>query len=349
MKNLFTPLRIKDFEVKNRIVMPPLAIKNEERGGFVNKTILDYYEKMSKLGMGLIITENAFVSIEARVMPNQMLLSNDKFIDGHRELVKKVHENGVKIALEINHAGANLFDIPELKSMLENKEESDFVFEDGEDTRKPLKSISETDLPKEKIREIIILFGEAARRGEEAGYDIIEIHSGHGFLINQFLSPMINKRRDEYGGDWKNRARILFEILEEVKGKTKQIALSVRFPLSDNPPQYRFFEDGLSLEDGLKIGKEISFIVDLIDVTGGYSGSRPKEINRFEGYFIQYSKLLKELVKIPVNVTGGIKDPLFANFIIKEGYADSVGIGRALLKDKDWIKKAKDIILSNFQ
>ncbi len=99
-----------------------------------------------------------------------------------KKLVEEVHKNGVKIAIEINHLGANLFEIPELKNMLMNKDESDFVFEDNEDIRKPLKSIIEEDLPKEKIREIVFLFGEAGRRAKEAGYDIIEIYAGHGFF-----------------------------------------------------------------------------------------------------------------------------------------------------------------------
>ncbi|MGB9842941.1 MAG: NADH:flavin oxidoreductase [Caldisericia bacterium] len=343
MNYLFEPIEIKGMKIKNRIIMPPLAIKNQEKGGFVNETILNYYEKMSKLGMGLIITENTFPSKESRVMPNQMLLSDDKYIEGHKELVKKVHSNDVKIALEINHAGANLFDIPELKNMLKNKDESDFVFEDEEDSRKPLKSINEYDLPKEKIREIIKSFGEAGRRSEIAGYDIIEIHAGHGFLINQFLSPMINKRKDEYGGDVLNRARILFEIIEEIKSNVKSILISVRFPLADNPPSYKFFDNGLTIEDGLKIGKEISFKVDMIDVTGGYAGSRPKEIEGYDGYFKEYSKRLKEMVNIPINLTGGIKTPFFANFLIENNYCDTVGIGRALLLDKNWIEKAKNI------
>ena len=340
---LFEPIRIGNLELKNRIVMPPLAIKNQEKGGFVNDVILNYYENMSKLGMGLIITENAFPSKESRVMPNQMLLSDDKYIDGHRELVKRVHNNGVKIAIEINHAGANLFDIPELKDMLKNKEESDFVFEDEEDTRKPLKSINEEDLTKEKIREIVVSFGEAGRRGKDSGYDMIEIHAGHGFLINQFLSPLTNKRKDEYGGTVLNRARILLEIIEEIKTKAKNILISVRLPIADNPPQYKFFENGLKVEDGLTIGKEVSFKVDMIDVTGGYSGSRPKEIWGYDGYFKDYSKKLKEMVNIPINLTGGIKTPEFANFLIQNGYCDSVGIGRALLSDKKWIEKAKNI------
>ncbi|MBC7195254.1 MAG: NADH:flavin oxidoreductase [Caldisericia bacterium] len=343
MKKLFEPINIGDLEIKNRIVMPPLAVKNPFKGGYVNDVVLNYYEEMSKLGMGLIITENAFPSKESRVMPNQLLLSDDTFIEGHKKLVEKIHKNSVKVALEINHAGANLFEIPELKNMLKNKDESDFVFEDEEDTRKPLKSINEGDLPKEKIREIVFSFGEAARRAKEAGYDIIEIHAGHGFLINQFLSPMINKRKDEYGGEPLNRARILFEIIEEIKLKAKNLLISVRLPLSDNPPQMKFFENGLTIEDGLLIGKEISYKVNIIDVTGGYSGSRPKEISQYDGYFKDYSKRLKEIVNIPINLTGGIKTPEFANYLIENGYCDTVGIGRALLLDKKWIEKAKSL------
>ncbi|MGQ9845223.1 MAG: NADH:flavin oxidoreductase [Caldisericia bacterium] len=343
MNKLFDEIEIKGLKLNNRIIMPPLAIKNQERGGFVNEVILKYYDEMSKLGMGLIITENVFPSIESRVMPNQMLLSDDKFIDGHKELVKKVHNNGVKIAVEINHAGSGLFDIPELKNMLKNKDESDFVFDDKEDSRKPLKSINENDLPKEKIREIVFSFKEAGRRAYQAGYDIIEIHAGHGFLLNQFLSPMINKRKDEYGGSALNRARIILEIIEEIKIVAKNSLISLRFPIADNPPMYKFFDNGLTIEEGLLIGKELSFKVDMIDVTGGYSGSRPMEINNYEGYFKDYSKRLKEIVNIPVNLTGGIKTPQFANYLIQNGYCDTVGIGRALLSDKNWIKKAKKI------
>lgn len=343
MNILFEEIIIKSLKLNNRIIMPPLAIKNQERSGFVNEVILNYYEEMSKLGMGLIITENVFPSEESRVMPNQMLLSDDKFIDGHKELVKRVHNNGVKIAIEINHAGSNLFEIPELKNMLKNKEESDFVFEDEFDTRKPLKSINEEDLPKEKIREIVISFGGAGRRSKEANYDMIEIHAGHGFLINQFLSPMINKRKDEYGGNALNRARVLIEIIEEIKYKTKDILISVRLPISDNPPYYKFFDNCLTIEEGLIIGKEVSLKVDMIDVTGGYSGSRPKEISNSEGYFKEYSKRLKEVTTIPINLTGGIKTPQFANYLIQNGYCDTFGIGRALLSDKNWIKKAKNI------
>ncbi|MDI6861362.1 MAG: NADH:flavin oxidoreductase [Caldisericia bacterium] len=341
MSKLFEEIQIGDMVLKNRIVMPPLAVKNPEKGGFVNDIVLKYYTNMSKLGMGLIITENAFPSKESRVMPNQLLLSDDIFIEGHKKLVNEVHKNGVKIAIEINHAGANLFEIPELKNMLKNKDERDFILEDEEDTRKPLKSINEEDLPKEKIREIVLSFGEAARRAKESGYDMIEIHAGHGFLINQFLSPMINKRKDEYGGTFLNRARILFEIIEEVKLKTQGSLISVRLPLSDNPPQYKFFDDGLSLEEGLLIGKEVSYKVNMIDVTGGYSGSRPKEISQFDGYFKDYSKRLKEIVSIPINLTGGIKTPQFANFLIENEYCDTVGIGRALLSNKDWIEEAR--------
>lgn len=343
MNKLFDEIEIKGLKLNNRIIMPPLAIKNQERGGFVNEVILKYYDEMSKLGMGLIITENVFPSKESRVMPNQMLLSDDKFIDGHNELVKRVHHNGVKIAVEINHAGSGLFDIPELKNMLKNKDESDFVFDDKEDTRKPLKSINEEYLPKEKIREIVFSFKKAGRRAYQAGYDIIEIHAGHGFLLNQFLSPMINKRKDEYGGSALNRARIIFEIIEEIKIVAKNTLISLRLPIADNPPMYKFFDNGLTAEEGLLIGKELSFKVDIIDVTGGYSGSRPKEISNYEGYFKDYSKRLKEIVNIPVNLTGGIKTPQFANYLIQNGYCDSVGIGRALLSDKNWIKKAKKI------
>jgi 2,4-dienoyl-CoA reductase-like NADH-dependent reductase (Old Yellow Enzyme family) len=345
MVNLFSLIRVKNINLSNRIVMPSLAVRNPEKSGFVNDTVIDYYSKMSKLGMGLVITENTFVSPESRVMPNQLLLSHDKFVEGHKKLVNSIHENGVKVAVEINHAGANLYNIPELKTMLASKEESDFVVETEGDTRKPLNSINEKDLSKDDINMIVASFGDAAKRGKVAGYDLVEIHAAHGFLINQFLSPLTNKRSDEYGGSLINRMRILIEIIEDMRYKIGEIPIIVRFPVSDNPPQFTFHPDGLKLEEGLKIAQEISLKgVDMIDISGGYSGSRPKELKEIEGYYVQYSEALKEIINVPINVTGGIRTPEFANYIIESGKADTIGIGRALLADNDWIFKARKIL-----
>jgi len=345
MPNLFSSIKIKNINLSNRVVMPPLAVRNPEKSGFVNETVINYYSKMSKLGMSLVITENVFVSPESRVMPNQLLLSHDKFVEGHKKLVNLIHKNEVKVAVEVNHAGANLFNIPELKTMLANKNESDFVVETEGDTRKPLNSINEKDLSKDEIRRIVESFGDAARRGNDAGYDMIEIHAAHGFLINQFLSPISNKRNDEYGGNLTNRIRILIEILEDTKHKIGNLPIIVRFPVSDNPPQFNFYPGGFAFEEGLKGAKEISLKgVDMIDISGGYSGSRPKELKEIEGYYVQYSEALKEIINVPINVTGGIRTPEFANYIIESGKADTIGIGRALLADNDWIFKARKIL-----
>lgn len=345
MPNLFSSIKIKNVNLPNRLVMPPLAVRNPEKSGFVNETVIDYYSKMSKLGMSLVITENVFVSPESRVMPNQLLLSHDKFVEGHKKLVNSIHENRVKVAVEINHAGANLYNIPELKTMLANKEESDFVVETDGDTRKPLNSINERDLSKDEIRRIVESFGDAAKRANEAGYDMIEIHAAHGFLINQFLSPFTNKRSDEYGGSLINRMRILIEIIDNVRHKIGGMPVIVRFPLSDNPPQLTFYPEGLETEEGLKIAREISLKgVDMIDISGGYSGSRPKELKEIEGYYVPYSEAIKKVINIPVNVTGGIRTSEFANYVIKTGKADTVGIGRSLLADKEWIFKARTIL-----
>lgn len=347
MGTLFSSIKIKNIELPNRIVMPPLAVRNPENSGFVNDIVIDYYSKMSKLGIGLIITENNFVSPESRVMPNQLLLSHDKFIEGHKKLVNWIHENEVKVAVEINHAGANLYTIPELKTMLASKEENDFVVKDDFDTRKPLNSINEQDLSKVDIKKIIESFGNAAKRGKDAGYDMVEIHAAHGFLINQFLSPFTNKRSDEYGGSLVNRMRILIGIIEDTRHKIGDMPIIVRFPVSDNPPQYNLCPGGLELEEGLIIAKEISLKgVDMIDISGGYSGSRPKELKEIEGYYVSYSEALKEIVDLPVNVTGGIRTPEFANYVIKTGKADTVGIGRALLADKEWVTKARSIYVA---
>lgn len=346
MADLFSQVQIRNIILGNRILMPPLAVKNPETTGFVNDIVIGYYKEMSKLGMGLMITENSFVTSASRVMPNQLLLSDDEFINGHKKLVDSIHQNSVPVACEINHAGSDLYNIPELRTMLSNKDEGNFVVEGVK--MRSLNSISEGDLPKEHIVSIIHSFGDAARRAVLAGYDMVEIHAAHGFLINQFLSPIINVRKDKYGGNLANRARILIEIIEEVRSKIGEVPIIVRFPLSDNPPQFTLCPGGFEIEDGLEIAREISLKgVDMIDVSGGYSGSRPRELNQIEGYYSSYSEAIKEKVKSIVNVTGGIKRPEFANYLIKSGKADTVGIGRALLSDREWIIKAKKLLVGN--
>lgn len=344
MIDLFSPLNIKGITLKNRVIMPPLAVKNPKTDGFVNDIVIEYYSNMSKLGMGLIITENAFITPDSRVMPNQLLISDDVFIEGHRKLVESIHKNGVPVALEINHGGINLRDVPEVKGMLSNTEERDFVFEGG--PGEGIKYSSLKEIPIEELNRIIKSFGEAAKRAKSAGYDMIEIHAAHGFLLNQFLSPITNNRKDRYGGSIENRMRLLMEVVEEVISKVgRDYPVAVRFPLSDNPPQMELYPNGLKVEEGILVAKELELIgISYIDVSGGYCGSRPRELREFEGYFVPYAKILKEQLKIKINVTGGIKDPQFANEIIKSGKADTVGIGRALLLNKNWIRKAKELL-----
>ena len=346
MENLFSTIKIKNLALGNRIVMPPLAVKNPETDGFVNDVVINYYSEMSKLGMGLVITENAFVTHDSRIMPNQLLISDDMFIDGHRKLVKSIHDNGIPVALEINHGGINIKEVPEVKGMLSNLEEKEFVFDGGPKEGIGYSSLKE--IPIKEINRIVKSFGEAAKRAKIAGYDMVEIHSAHGFLLNQFLSPITNNRNDKYGGSLKNRMRLLLEVVEEVREQVgEDFPISVRFPLSDNPPQREVYPGGLKPEEGTIIARELEHIgVDYIDVSGGYCGSRPRELKNIEGYFVPYAKILRENLKIRVNVTGGIKTPQFANEIIKNGWADTVGIGRALLLNKNWIKEAKEKLLN---
>jgi len=169
----------------------------------------------------------------------------------------------------------------------------------------------------------------------KAGFDGVEVHGAHGFLLNQFFSPLANRRRDRYGGSLKNRVRFPLEVVERVKERVGGRLLLYRLGSDDLDPK------GTKIEDSKKFAVKLQEAgVDLIDVSGGLCGSRPTELQNRRGYFIPQAQQIKEVVNVPVIGVGGITEPEYANSLIREGRVDLVAVGRALLEDPDWAVEA---------
>lgn len=327
MSYLIKPLETYNLSLKNRLVMPPMATAKADDEGKITEDILNYYDEKSKGGyISLIIIEHSFISPEGKASHRQMSAADDSVIDGLRNLADTIHKNGAKAVMQISHAGsATTREItgydPVAPSAIQNPRKGESV---------PL------ELTQDQIKDIVQKFKKAAMRVKEAGFDGVEIHSAHGYFLNQFLSPLTNKRTDEYGGDIYGRIRIHLEIIKEIRNAVgNSYPIFLRIGATDNT------EGGTTIEDSIKASIEFEKAgVDILDISGGFCGyALPGE-----GYFAPVSLEIKKAVKIPVIVTGGIKDVQVAESILKEGKADLIGVGRAILNDSNWAKKAIESI-----
>src|SRR5512139_3404031 len=198
MSYLLTPLKVRSMNLANRLVMPPMATAKAEPDGRVSQALLDYYEEKSRGGyISLIIIEHSYITPEGKANSNQLSVSDDAVIPGLSKLADVIHRNGSKAAMQINHAGSAA-----LKEVMGTTPLAPSA------TTNPRRGDMPREITQKEIGNIVNAFKDASRRVKEAGFDAVEIHSAHGYLLNQFLSPLTNKRTDEYGGDIANRIRI---------------------------------------------------------------------------------------------------------------------------------------------
>lgn len=331
MSKINSPLELKNLHLHNRLVMPPMATAKAEEDGRISKDILDYYSEKSQGGsLSLIIIEHSFISQEGKAHGRQLSIAKDEYVEDLRKLSDIIHQNGTKAIMQINHAGsAAKKDITGLEPVApsavpnERKEQSGLPRE----------------LSKEDIQEIIKSFTQAAVRVKNAGFDGVEIHSAHGYLLNQFYSPLSNKRTDEYGGDVRGRIKIHLEIIRSVREAVgDEFTILLRLGASD------YQEGGSTIEDSIQAVQQFEMAgVDILDISGGFCGFVAPGLTD-QGYFSPLTKAIKEVVKIPVILTGGITEPQAAEQLLVEEKADLIGVGRAILNDSHWAKKALEII-----
>ena len=313
---LFSPLTIKNTTLKNRIVMSPMCMYSSHNGdGKVQNWHVTHYTSRAVGQVGLLIVEATAVAPQGRISNFDLGIWDDVHIEGLKTIVDRCHEHGAKVGIQLAHAGRK-------------------ATVDGEILAPSAIAFSEKfKIPKEMgindIQETITAFQNGARRAKEAGFDVIEIHAAHGYLINEFLSPLTNKREDQYGGSSVNRYRILKEVLDAVK-KEWDGPLFVRVSANDYHPE------GLSIENYLEFAKDMKNQgVDLIDCSSG--GLIPGvTIDVYPGYQVQYSEKIKSAAQIQTGAVGLITSSLHAEEILKSGRADLIFIARELLRNPYW-------------
>ena len=330
LQNLFSPYDIKGRHLENRIVMPGLAsFLIEDDGSITDKTV-EHYRRRAAGGPAMVIVEACAVSPEGIVSPHQARICDDRFVEGLARIAQVIRAEGAVPAVQLHHGGR------QVPARVIN--------------RKPL---SPSNLPCPTIRgdvepltidgihEMILKFGESAQRALQAGFDLIEIHGAHGYLVNQFLSPFSNIREDEYGGDRARRARFAIEIVKELRKRVGE-----GFPLSFKISAQEFVPGGLNVDESIELLKLIVPAgVDIVQVSAG-NDATPEWI--CQPMFMEKACLadsaakIKHALQIPVMTVGRINDPLLAEEIIREGRADLVCMGRGLLADPEMPKKAKE-------
>ncbi|MGQ9460416.1 MAG: oxidoreductase [Candidatus Bathyarchaeaceae archaeon] len=329
MDKLFEPFKIGTMELKNRIVMPPMGTNFSAEDGSVTQRLKNYYVERAKGGVGLIIIEGAYVEPRGKGSIRQLAVDHDNKIPGLKELATAVQANGAKVALQLFHGGRQSH-----SSIIGTQPVSA--------SEVPCQLTGETPraLTVPEIKDIVEAFAEAARRAKEAGFDAVEIHGAHGYLINQFLSPLTNRRTDQYGGDVKKRARFLLEILECIREKVGN-----GYPVLCRINGDDYIEGGITLEEAKTIAKMLEAgSVNALHISGGIYDSpvpvttAPMALPR--GNMIHLAAGIKEVVKVPIIAVGRINGPELAEKILRQGKADLVSMGRALLADPYLPKKA---------
>ena len=325
MSYLFSPLAKGKLILKNRLVMPPMATSKSYGDGKISKELLDYYDEKSKGAyISLIIIEHSFITQQGKANHGQLSVAEDNCILGLKELSNIIHKNGSKTVMQINHAGSAA-----------NKEVTGYEPVGPSAISNPRIGSIPKELTKREIKDIIGEFRDAALRVKEAGFDGVEIHSAHGYLLNQFFSPLTNKRSDEYGGDVLGRIKIHLEIIKEVRAVVgDDFPILLRLGASD------YMEGGTTIEDSKIAAIEFEKAgVSIIDISGGFCGYIVPGISG-QGYFSSLSEAIKQVVSIPVILTGGITDANAAEKLLSEKKADLIGVGRAIYKDSNWAKMA---------
>ncbi|HCC00444.1 MAG TPA: NADH oxidase, partial [Ruminococcaceae bacterium] len=329
MNLLNTPLTVGKIELPNRLVMPPMATEKSTETGEVTEKLCEHYAARTKGGyLGLLFTEHSFISPDGKASKRQLSLSEDKNVAGLKKLVASIHQDNTLVFAQINHAGGYT------KREITGHElisASSVQMPGAEPADKLPKAMTQAD-----IQKVVDDFARAAVRAKKAGYDGVEIHSAHGYLLNQFFSPLTNKRNDQYKGTTiAGRIHLHLEVIQAVRK-----AVGADYPLSLRLGASDYMEGGTTVQDSVAAAKEFEKAgVNLLSISGGFCRFNRPGVKK-PGYFSELSEAIKKAVHIPVIVTGGVAKAADAEKLLEDQKADLIGVGRALLKDPEWAKAA---------
>lgn len=337
-EHLLSPINIGTLKIRNRVVMGAMGSGTAHDNATVSECECAYYAERAKGGVGLIINEVTRVNNETGVMmPRQTSAATDDCIPGLAKLAKAVHFYNGAIFIQLHHPGR----------------QTDNMAIGGRATISPsgIKSMLTQaecrEMTNAEIKSFVQDYINAAERCYKAGIDGVELHGAHGYMLNQFISPLTNKRTDEYGGSTENRARVVKEIIEGIRervGRDYPIMFRISADEFLRESMFPFEEDGLLLDEAVEICKYlVPFGLDAINVSAGIYETMNQAwepISFAEGWKIYLAEAVKKSVDVPVFGVGVIRNPDFAEKIIAEGRVDGVTIARGLLADPDWVNKA---------
>ena len=339
---LFESIKVGNLILKNRVIAEPIVSSGGIIGGAPTKEILDHYNGYPKSGVGMVVMEQHAVHLWGRNRNTQFRLYNDESAKSLQPLTKIFRDAGVPVVAQLNFAGAGISALG--KDLLD---EPDFKLVSPSGLRNPrdLVEANSEALGIKMIPEIIDSFAQAAIRAVNiAQYNGgVQIYGCHGYLLGQFLSPLTNHRTDKYGGSLQNRARLLLEVTEAVRAAVPNANVSVRLGASDQMPGQ--VENGLTLAESKWIAKELAILgIDWLSISGNHCIYGIGEDDNDTAYFAPYAAAIhKELegTGIPLDCAGGIRSRKTAEYLLQNGVCDLIGIGRPLLKDREFVHKMK--------
>ena len=332
MSKLFDSSEINGLKLENRFVRSATWEGMATDDGACTPELIDLMVKLAKGGVGLIIASHAYVQKVGQASFRQLGIYNDDMIPGLQKMAGAIHENGGKTVCQLTHAGffgnAQLSgQTPIAPSIVEGIAEG------------PRKEIT-----KEDILDIIEAFAAAAKRAQNAGFDGVQLHGGHGYLLSEFLSPLFNHRTDEYGGPIENRARMALEVFQAVRE-----SVGSNFPVLIKMNSKEFVDGGLTAEDFVQAGKMLADAgIDAIEISGGLPISATTRSSQLginkeekEAYFQEEAKALRRQTDVPIILVGGNRSFHVAERLVDEGVADYISMSRPLIREPDLINRWK--------
>jgi 2,4-dienoyl-CoA reductase-like NADH-dependent reductase (Old Yellow Enzyme family) len=332
MTLFFTPQSFGNLTIPNRLVRSATAERMADDSGKPQPKMFPLYRDLARGGVGLIISGHMYVHPSGKAHPEMTGIYSENLVQGLRQLTDVVHQEGGLIAAQINHAG--------LKNdpALEIEPWSPSAVANQQISTRPGRAMTSAE-----IEVIVDAFGQAARRVQQAGFDAVQIHSAHGYLTSQFLSPAVNQRKDEWGGSLENRMRFLRKVMESVRSQVgTDYPVLIKFGMMDG------LEGGLTLEDGLQVVASMQQMgLDAVELSGGFGSTHLVNVRKGirreeeEAYFLEFAQKARQVTDLPLMLVGGFRSRQVMERVLTSGEADFISICRPLINDPDFPNKLR--------
>lgn len=325
MSLIFMPANIGALELSNRLMRSATAERMADEDGRPCPQLVEMYRDLAAGGVGLIITGHMYVHPSGKCHPEMTGIYRDEFIPELAKLTEVVHSQGGKIAVQINHGGMQCY----------SESVEDAIAPSA--TTEPISDRPARQMSQDEIYTLINAYAQAAHRAQEAGFDAVQLHAAHGYLINQFLSPLVNRRTDEWGGSFENRLRFLEEIVRAVRAQVgEEYPVFIKFGMIDGP------EGGLNLESGARIISHMAGMgLDGVEISGGIGGGGLVNVRKGirkpedEAYFLSLAQKARQSTSLPISLVGGLRSRPVMEKVLADGDADFISLCRPLISQPD--------------